>query len=444
MYKSHITAWGIRKNNRVLEARAILHRKHVLDSQGYSSIFIVRGRLADLADVERCCKRAKEQSSDHGSDEPEHLPEGIDVVILPNQMASIAAPERFRTLQSFLHHTAVYIDSCFDQGTWQSFSDDDDLTSYSQVDENLAKLCFDKLGFASACFSTGLIHLGTAYARQAVFQFRPLLQCNHQDVMPNLLIQLQRIQERGFKEMLEFVLRSLSEIAMLTLPPSHPHERVLTALKDLGVESLESVYEVYLTQVRSLYARKLGTTHFRVVRTDFLLSQGKDLTSTPWTEIQEAIADADNQYGAGSRRAFQVLRSYCYRLYKAGRWREATVLFGLALSANESSHYHTRLSALFRLGTNLDPRGNSDRANGYWLELLRLAEQDVEVFKYLGPEVLDDLEARIKEDKQYHPQLSAYQRAHSGAADAPCHSDFKRASPHEHLDDWTAVSTYTT
>ena len=418
MYKFHITAWGIRKNNRLHEARALLRRKHALDSQGFSSVFIVRGQLVNFQDIERCCKRAKERASDHVSDESERLPEGTEVVILRNQVGAIAAPEKYRILQSFLHHTAVYADSCFDRGTWRSFSDDEDLTSYPQGDENLAKICFDNLGYASACFGTGQTQLGIAYAQWAFAEFPKTLQSNHQDVIPNLLVQLQRIQRKGLNGLLDAVLRSLTESAVLTLPPSHPHEQTLIALRNLAAESLQSVYEVYIALMRSLYARKLGKNHFRVVRTDFLPSRGKDLTTTPWEEIQEATAYADDQYGVCSRRAFQILRSYCYRLYRAERWLEATPLFEeLARRADKTGHHNTHLSSLFRLGKIHQQRGNSEDAKVYWLELFRIIGQDVDVFRYWGPELLEELEkvcrerGEAEEAEQYKAQLAGYHHA---------------------------------
>lgn len=157
MYKSHITAWGLRKNNSVHEARAIMSKKRVLDALGLTSVFIVRGELADLEDVQRCYKRAQRSLSmadeeEEGGGGKKNLPDGVSCVVFQDSVTFIKAPDRLRNLESFLHHTAIHVEGCFDQGLWRSSSDDEDLSYYPQIDQNIAKECFSDLRHASACF----------------------------------------------------------------------------------------------------------------------------------------------------------------------------------------------------------------------------------------------------------------------------------------------------
>lgn len=407
MYKSHLTAWGLRKNNRLYEARAILRKKCALEAQGHISIFIVRGQLANLEDIQRCCHRAKEQPSPSDFNEDESLPEGIECVLLPAQPA-IAATLGFRNLERFLHHAAIYVDYCFDQGLWRSTSDDEDLTHSFQGNGNTIKLCFDDLGHAASSVGQSQFRLARAYIQSALDEFPTVLLTDHQDVVPTLLVQLQRIQQKGLNRLLEFVVQRLSGLAVQTLAPSHPHQAFFLALKDLAHESMKCVYEVYMAQRRSLYAQHLGVHHFRVIRTDYLPSKGNDLTSKSWGEIQDAIACADVQYGTHSRRAFQILRSYCYRIYGAGRWSEAAVLFQqLVFRAERPGNYNTRVSAQFRLGKIRRQQGRCAEAKTHWLEVLKLANANADIFKYWGLEVLESL-ASVCRDRNEQEEADLY------------------------------------
>ena len=415
MYKSHLTAWGLRKYNRLCEARAILRKKRTLEAHGFTSIFIVRGQLANLEDIQRSCRRAREEPSCSEFDEDKSLPEGVECVVVPAQIATIATPQRLRSLEKFLHNAAIYVDNCFDHGLWRSTSDDEDLTHSFQVNGNTIKLCFDNLGHAASSVDKRQFQLGGAYLQSALEEFPTVLLTDHQDVVPTLLVQLQRIQQKGLNVLLRFIIQNLSGLVMQTLPPSHPHQTFFLALRDLATESIQCIYEVYMAQRRSLYAQNLGVHHFRVIRTDYLPSKGNGLASKSWSDVQAAIACADAQYGAQSRRAFQILRSYCYRVYGAGRWSEAAALFQeLVLRAERAGNYNTRVSAQFRLGKIRQQQGKSAEAKVYWLAVLKLAKADLDIFKYWGLEVLESLAAvcrdqnEKKEAEQYDAELVGY------------------------------------
>ena len=198
MYKSHFTTWGLRKNNRVVEAQEILRAKSLLASQGMSSLFIVRGRLADIEDLERCCRRAKALPTEFDENDIAILPTGIECVIFRDGITSISSPENFKQLQCLLHYTAVHVDSCFDRGLWSSGSDDEELVQYySARDKEILRLCLESIYNAGVCFKSGQAQLGGAHARLALEHLPNLLRRNHQGSMGNLLLELQRLQERG-------------------------------------------------------------------------------------------------------------------------------------------------------------------------------------------------------------------------------------------------------
>lgn len=176
MYKSHFTAWGLRKYNRLSEAQAIIRRRNSLDPKGLNAMFFIRGELADLNDLQRCCKRAKTHPEAPEDDAEEVLPEGVQCFTFQDHFAAINDPETFNHLRSFLHHTAVHIDASFDQGIWWSESDDAALKTCSQSDSQLSLDCLEDVLSASFCFRVGHTQLGGAYARRAFAHFSELLE----------------------------------------------------------------------------------------------------------------------------------------------------------------------------------------------------------------------------------------------------------------------------
>ena len=66
-YKSRFKQWGLSKSNNKHEAQAILHLKRARDAIGKRSEIQLRGRIVDIADVERYARRAKLPAVDPNS-----------------------------------------------------------------------------------------------------------------------------------------------------------------------------------------------------------------------------------------------------------------------------------------------------------------------------------------------------------------------------------------
>ena len=93
MYKNKITLWGLDKKQKRYEACLILRRKREWDMQGRPPcLFLLRGWLVDMEDLERYRKRAKLQT-------PVELDPGdADVAIshgaaVPRELLCITASE---------------------------------------------------------------------------------------------------------------------------------------------------------------------------------------------------------------------------------------------------------------------------------------------------------------------------------------------------------------
>jgi Clr5 domain len=373
MYKSHITLWGLRKNNQLREAQAILRKKYALESAGFHPLFLIRGQLADMNDIERCCKRAKAEFSTTDADAEDHsLPESVEYLGFQYHLNLIDAPAKFTELQRFLHNTLVHFDSCFDRGLWRSESDDQDL-AYPQDMELLAKQCFDDLSYATACFENGHSRLGQVFAQRAFDNFSAVLQTNHQDVISALLVQLDRIQRKGLDVFLLDAVSRFAKLASTDLPLAHPHAALFNALETLAYDSIGSLYQVHIAQRRSLYIRNVGRDHYRVVRTETLPSLSEDVNLTPLTHIQEAVALADTRYGPTSRRSLLILASYCCRIYRTDRSMESEVLFSeLVQRAEQTGPCQTRVSARYRLGKLQRDQGKNQEARRHGLRRLKL------------------------------------------------------------------------
>ncbi|KPI34291.1 uncharacterized protein AB675_8232, partial [Cyphellophora attinorum] len=103
-YKNRITAWGLDKNVKRAEAEAILREHRRRTALGQQCIFVSRGWLVDVANLERFNKRLS----------PE-----IRIIVLPTTLsAAITAPSDYETLRALFHYTSVLFHSFFDRDVY--------------------------------------------------------------------------------------------------------------------------------------------------------------------------------------------------------------------------------------------------------------------------------------------------------------------------------------
>lgn len=137
MYKSRIRLWGLDKKNKSHEVQQILQLRAWRKAQGKKSIFTRRGRVVDMADIERYAKRKRlelepeipsssSSSSSEDAFRPSTAAESMalrDLVCFtppptPKPLGG-GAPLPLRNIERFLHAFYTFVDDSLQSGLWR-------------------------------------------------------------------------------------------------------------------------------------------------------------------------------------------------------------------------------------------------------------------------------------------------------------------------------------
>ena len=364
MYKSHITAWGLRKNLRVIEAQAILRRKQALDAMGVTYMFLIRGLPADMEDVERCCKRAKSSASNKGDEYA--LPRGVECVILRQRAQAIKDPDSFNHLRSFFHHSVVHVEGSLDNGSWRLASDKSRLVCCTAKEAHLIERCIQDFKSASRCFNQGKSHLGGAFARQAFSKLPEMLIVAYEGTVEVLLSLLSMMQDRGQNDLKQITITALVGIASITFCPTHPFRQILDSLAIVAVEDVNPLYEVYQAYRIDLNTRKPGFNHW---------SNALNKTVGSFQEIQRDLSRVSEQSGQLSTTTLTIQSRYSIRLGIASRWVEAEQLLrGFVEKSDKAKVSAFRIESRWLLGDAQEHLGSYEAAKKSWMDALKLSQ----------------------------------------------------------------------
>ena len=380
MYKSRITAWGLQKNNKVRDARAILKHQRAVEATGGRCLFFKRGRPIDLEAILRTWRRAGRKYND---DTTYGIPADIECIVFPHDVPTMTNTDAFDNLRTFLHYTAVYFDSCFDTEIWRSVSEDEDLETCTKAETLLVVRTLDDLDKAFALFSKCNNDLAGAYCRRAFASFPEVLSLPYEDLIFELLSQLASQHGQKAAELKQLIINAMTQFASVTLPRSHPYRRIFSSLSVLPQETMQALLEIHGTQRRQIYLQRLGGNHVVIIWNDILrnceqvhfLQELKMLGCS----IDEEIAHIHKTYGASSRRSHLLLMERCKQLHDAGDWIDEEIGLAAALHKIEEAPFPDCEWNLVRLRYNLGVvqtlLEKKHQARSSWNQALALTEK---------------------------------------------------------------------
>ncbi|KAG7009143.1 ubiquitin carboxyl-terminal hydrolase 2 [Physcia stellaris] len=117
MYKNHFTMWGIDKNHKENEMRAVVRQNHLRHQQGKSSRFEIRGRPVEFADVVRYWKRKGVSVEEVLARRTTSLtPEAV--MCFTPVVSPLSTPRELADPERILISIRDYFRGSFDSGTW--------------------------------------------------------------------------------------------------------------------------------------------------------------------------------------------------------------------------------------------------------------------------------------------------------------------------------------
>ena len=161
MYNDHVKLWGIDKNHKENEMRAVVRKNHLRHQQGKSSRFEIRGRPVEFVDVVRYWKRKGVSVEEVLARRSASLtPEAVRC--LTPVTSPLSTPRELAAPERLLISIRDYIRGSFDSGTWvktepliDCYSRKAGIASTNHLNEihdhvNLANSLFDLKSFSAA------------------------------------------------------------------------------------------------------------------------------------------------------------------------------------------------------------------------------------------------------------------------------------------------------
>jgi hypothetical protein len=119
MFKSRIKAWRLDKKNKCSEVQEIIRLLTIRKSLGKESVFVLRGRPVDIADIERYARRKRlNMISKHPTQPSSDTMLDLICFTPPPTPVSLHAPGLLRNVQCFLYFSDAFVKDSLQSGSW--------------------------------------------------------------------------------------------------------------------------------------------------------------------------------------------------------------------------------------------------------------------------------------------------------------------------------------
>lgn len=119
MFKSRIKCWSLDKKNKHSEVQEILRQFAIRKSLGKESVFVLRGRPVDIADVERYARRKRltVTSNEAAQTSSETIPDLICFTPPPTPL-SLHVPILLQNVHCFLNFSNAFVEGSLQSRSW--------------------------------------------------------------------------------------------------------------------------------------------------------------------------------------------------------------------------------------------------------------------------------------------------------------------------------------
>ena len=242
MYKTRITQWGLDKNNKEHEMRAIVHKRKRLGDQGKASTFRVRGRQVDYKDVARYWERKGLRIEDVIAQRAESTtPEAVKC--FTPLRSPITTPESIAIPERMLVIIRDYFKGSFERGTW--------LVTDPRLGCETTKVQEDALGhlwalkerslIASYLFNNNRFAEGGQSLISATARIGKILLAEHPMTLTSLFSFVAKLFQQGRHEIALTIVRHFSALADILVGERHPLRSIYNWLSSTHPSQLMDV-----------------------------------------------------------------------------------------------------------------------------------------------------------------------------------------------------------
>ena len=324
MYKRRIKLWGLDKNNKDAEMRAIARKTKVRLDQGKRSEVHVRGRAIIAKEVRRYWRRKGNSIEDTIATQASATPEAVKIVTpVPSRVAtptSLAVPE---------HISAAirdYVAGSFASGNWV-YDNPENLCHTRKVQGNPSKDLNDLTNHSvTACqlFSNGHYQEAGRILISLTSNFKQILLAEHPATLSQIFETVALVRLRGRNEISIAILRHFFALGEFVVGREHPLRLIcgwLASADALHFDEIlarcaQSVADHFESFVGPMHYSTLFSRTYYVNNTSHARGQGEEL-------LQNLLGQCELHLGSSDRRT-HLLRYALARCYRSrGQHAEA-------------------------------------------------------------------------------------------------------------------------
>ena len=357
MYKRRIKQWGLDKNNKYDEMRAIVRKTKARLDQGKRSLIHVRGKVIGDGEVMRYLKRTRKTIDNVVARRAASVtPEAVEIVTpLPSRVAtptSLAVPERI--------FTAIrdYFEGSFTSGTWGY--DDPEKACYTRnVNEDPSIDLVDlRNRSCTVCqlYSNGLYEEARPILISLTANFKKILLAEEPETLRHILGIVTDVRRLGRNEIGMIILRQFCALGEFVVGKEHPLRLICGWLASADAFQFDEIVARCLQSVIDRMESFVGPMHYStlVSRASYMIhyihtrDQAEEL-------LQNLLGQCELQLGSSDLRTchlhYLLARQYYYcgqhaEALKTGQDLIANVQYGQKPSLGHLHYYSFGLSLI--------------------------------------------------------------------------------------------------
>ena len=325
MYKRRIKLWGLDKNNKDAEMRAIARKTKVRLEQGKGSEVHVRGKAIDAEEVRRYWRRKGKSIDDVIAHRNASLtPEAVEIVTpVPSRVAtptSLAVPEHiFATIRD-------YFAGSFASGNW-IYDDPEVICHTRKVQGNTSKNLSD-LGNRSSTicrlYSNGRYQEAGRILRSLTSNFNKILLAEHPETLGHILDTVIHVRSLGRNEISMAILRHFFDLGEFVVGKEHPLRLICGWLASADAFHFDEIVARCFQSVADQFESFVGPMHYST-----LWSRIYHITNIICTRgqreelLQKLLGQCELHFGSSNTRTHLLRFELAHHYYISGQDAEA-------------------------------------------------------------------------------------------------------------------------
>jgi hypothetical protein len=330
MYKTRLRKWGLGKNKKEHEMKALLSKRMERAAVGKDTACELRGNLVNMADVERYAQRKPITPRDiiawraAGG----KTPPGLRCFTPKPVVRSLDLPTIFDTPAKLFGDIRIYSVGSFEAGTWVSQGLEHFCSSTKTV--HASSDTFEEIRgcLISACILVSQNSISEAINQldKACSKVQEIVLAEDLQTIPRLIEMMILVKAFGRPELVGMILRQLAAMSTIILPtPQYPMCRIFAALCRLELQQFDEVVLRAWECMNDVLHEVLGPSHLSTIvsKLDRLDTATSSLDPEHSDEYLRKVLKADRAAtGSDMLRSLSVLVNLGAYLSRQKRYSE--------------------------------------------------------------------------------------------------------------------------